>query len=98
MELNRFLPSFYYQKIVQSAQITYCRTLEFGRLRLKSLQAIRVKICVLALMIERIAERTCNQPWGKIHYALEVLQVTKFFNLNHRMHIRNEITADTRNM
>jgi len=55
-----------------------------------------VKICVLALMIERIAERTCGQPWSKIARSLQKLQVTKFFNLNHRVCLRNEIPADTR--
>jgi transposase len=55
-----------------------------------------VKICVLALMIERIAERTCGQPWSKIARSLQKLQVTKFFNLNHRVCLRNEILADTR--
>lgn len=54
------------------------------------------KICALALMIERIAERSCGQPWSKIAYALQKLQVTKFFNLNHRVCLRNEIPADTR--
>ncbi len=37
-----------------------------------------VKICVLALMIERLAERACDQPWYKILRSLETLQVTKF--------------------
>jgi len=57
-----------------------------------------VKICVLALMIERIAERTCGQPWSKICRALKQLQVTKFFHLNNRVYLRNEISADTRNI
>jgi transposase len=57
-----------------------------------------VKICVLALMIERIAERTCGQPWSKIARALQKLQVTKFINLNHRVCLRNEIPTDTRNI
>jgi transposase len=57
-----------------------------------------VKICVLALMIERIAERTCGQPWSKIARALQKLQVTKFFNLNHRVCLRNEIPTNTRNI
>ena len=57
-----------------------------------------VKICVLALMIERIAERTCNKPWHQIRRALDSLQVTKFFNLNQRVHLRNEISSDTRNI
>ena len=57
-----------------------------------------VKICVLALMIERIAERTCDRTWSQIRRALEALQVTQFFDLNHRVHIRNEIASDTRNI
>lgn len=55
-----------------------------------------VKICVLALMIERIAERTCDKPWHQIRRSLDRLQVTKFFNLNQRVHLRNEMPADTR--
>ena len=57
-----------------------------------------VKICVLALMIERIAERTCNKPWHEIRYQLETLQVTKFFDLNHSVYLRNEISVQTRNI
>lgn len=56
-----------------------------------------VKICVLALMIERIAERTCNKTWREIRRQLETLQVTKFFDLNHSVYLRNEISAQTRN-
>jgi len=55
-----------------------------------------VKICVLALMIERVAELTCDRPWARIRNALEELQVTEFFNLNYRVHMRNELTARTR--
>ena len=57
-----------------------------------------VKICVLALMIERIAERACGKPWHQIRRSLDALQVTKFFNLNQRVHLRNEITHETRNI
>jgi len=57
-----------------------------------------VKICVLALMIERLAERACNKPWHQIRRDLDALQVTKFFNLNQRVHIRNEISNPTRNL
>jgi transposase len=38
-----------------------------------------VKIWMLALMIERIAERQCGEPWHKIRHTLEALQVTEFF-------------------
>jgi transposase len=57
-----------------------------------------VKICVLALMIERIAERACAKPWHQIRRSLDSLQVTKLFNLNQRVHLRNEISAETRNI
>jgi transposase len=57
-----------------------------------------VKICVLALMIERLAERACGKPWHQISRNLDTLQVTKFFNLNQRVHIRNEISNQTRNI
>jgi len=54
-----------------------------------------VKICVLALMIERVAELECGQPWHRIRRAMEKLQVTEFFNLNHRVLMRNELPAQT---
>jgi transposase len=57
-----------------------------------------VKICVLALMIERIAERQCGKPWHKICQTLEALQVTEFFNLNHRVLMRNELPHGAHNI
>jgi hypothetical protein len=57
-----------------------------------------VKICVLALMIERIAERQCGKPWHKIRRTLEALQVTEFFKLNHRALMRNELSSGARNI
>ncbi|MCF8081092.1 MAG: IS1634 family transposase, partial [Desulfobacterales bacterium] len=57
-----------------------------------------VKVCVLALLIERIAELQCGKPWHHIRRALEKLQITEFFNLNHRVLMRNELPADTRNI
>lgn len=57
-----------------------------------------VKICVLALLIERIAKLACGKPWQRIRGALEKLQVTEFFGLNHRVLMRNELPVDTRKM
>ena len=57
-----------------------------------------VKICVLALFIERIAELSCGMPWYRIRRALEKLQVTELFNLNHRVLMRNELPPGTRNI
>jgi putative ubiquitin-RnfH superfamily antitoxin RatB of RatAB toxin-antitoxin module len=55
-----------------------------------------VKICVLSLLIERIAELQCGQPWHRIRRALERLQVTEFLDLNHRVLMRNELSSETR--
>ena len=43
-----------------------------------------VKICVLALLIERVAELECGQPWSKIRLKLAKLQATEFKNDQHR--------------
>ena len=55
-----------------------------------------VKICALALTIERVAELACGQPWSLIKAALEDLQVTEFVNLKFRVWMRNEIPDKTR--
>ena len=52
-----------------------------------------VKICVLALMIERLAERACGLSWHQIRRKLDTLQVTKLFHLNQRVHLRNEVSS-----
>ena len=57
-----------------------------------------VKICVLALMIERLAELACDKPWHQIHRSLDELQVTKLFHLNYRVHLHNEIPGHTNNI
>ena len=57
-----------------------------------------VKICVLALMIERIAELECDMPWHKIRQSLNGIQATEFFRINHRVLMRNELTDKNRNI
>jgi transposase len=54
-----------------------------------------VKIFVLALMIERIAELSCDKPWRHIREALEELNVTEFFDLKNRVLMRNELPPKT---
>jgi transposase len=39
-----------------------------------------VKICVLVLQIERVAEISCGKSWYRIKRALETLQGTEFFD------------------
>jgi len=53
-----------------------------------------VRICVLALLIERVAEIACQQPWPRIRRQLQTLQVTEFFSLKHRFFRRNELTPE----
>jgi hypothetical protein len=51
-----------------------------------------VRICVLSLLIERVAEIACQQPWSQIRCKLRTLQVTEFLTLKHRFFRRNELT------
>jgi transposase len=48
-----------------------------------------VKICTLALLIERVAELGCNLPWGRIFHGLEDLQISYFSTVRHRFFRRN---------
>jgi len=57
-----------------------------------------VKICTLALLIERIAELECGKSWHQIKRTLDGLQVTDFFNLNYRVLMRNEMSNRVRNI
>jgi len=55
-----------------------------------------VKICVLALLIQRVAELECGMPWNQIRRELDGLQITNFYNLNFRVLMRNELSSDIR--
>lgn len=57
-----------------------------------------VKICVLALLIERLAELRCEKPWSRIKQDLEELQIFHFSTAEHRFFRRNELTGDVRNI
>jgi transposase len=57
-----------------------------------------VKICVLALLIERVAELRCGRPWSRIRHSLEQLQISHFLTNGYSFHRRNEIPTDTRNI
>jgi len=57
-----------------------------------------VKICVLALLIERIAEIRCAEPWSHIRRGLEQLQISHFITKESSFHRRNEIPAKARNI
>ncbi len=57
-----------------------------------------VRICVLALLIERIAEVACDASWSRIRHQLDKMQATEFFSIKHRFFRRNEIDAGTRSI
>jgi hypothetical protein len=50
------------------------------------------------LLIERVAEIACQQPWSQIRRVLQTLQVTEFFSLKHRFFRRNELTPELAQM
>ena len=55
-----------------------------------------VKICILALLIERIAEISCGEPWSRIRQGLEQLQISHFLTKGYSFHRRNEIPPKAR--
>jgi hypothetical protein len=53
-----------------------------------------VKICMLALLIQRVAEVTCHQTWAQIHASLSELQATQFRTPAHQFFRRNEVPRE----
>ncbi len=53
-----------------------------------------VKICVLALLIERVAERTLGKPWAGIKKCLAGLQAANYETDSHTFVERNELTRE----
>ena len=51
-----------------------------------------IKICVLALLIERVIELECEQPWTKIRHTLSTLKVSEFHTPKHIFFQRNEVS------
>jgi len=49
-----------------------------------------VKLCVFALLIERVAELRCKQPWPHIRRTLSTLQATEFHTPKNQFFQRNE--------
>ena len=57
-----------------------------------------VKICVMALLIERVAELACDQPWSQLRPILARLQATEVHTLSHVLFKRNQPTQAVRNL
>ena len=50
-----------------------------------------VKICVLALFIERVAELKCDKPWSRLRPILANIQATEFVTPSHSFYQLNEL-------
>jgi transposase len=55
-----------------------------------------VKVCVMALLIERVAELACEQSWSQIHHVLSRLQATEVHTSSHLFFKRNEASSELR--
>jgi hypothetical protein len=57
-----------------------------------------VKICVIALLIERVAELACGRPWSRIRRHLASLQASEVHAENFRFFERNKPTHEVREL
>lgn len=57
-----------------------------------------VKICVLALLIERTAELLANTTWSTLRTTLQKMQATEYETDSHRFFRRNEISQEARSV
>jgi transposase len=55
-----------------------------------------IRICVLALLIQRVAEIACKQSWSKIHDTLQKLQVTQCQTSTHIFFRLNEVIKEVK--
>ena len=53
-----------------------------------------VKLCVFSLLIERVAELGCKQPWSQIQRTLSTLQATEFQTKKNQFFQSNEPTSE----
>ena len=57
-----------------------------------------VKICVLALLIQRVVELTVGESWFQLRPCLNSLQATELRTATHRFFQRNEPTRELRDV
>jgi len=55
-----------------------------------------IKLCVLALLIERIAEHRCGTSWPRLRHDLATLQAAEFRTATDRFFRRTEVTTQAR--
>ncbi len=64
--------------------------------RLERRIVAHVKLCVLALLLERVAEHRCGKSWARIEHALSGFTAGEFEAKDHRFFQRSEITPEQR--
>lgn len=81
------------------------RTLKRTRLKLEPVYhrlsrriEAHVKICVMALLIERVAELAYGQSWSQLRHLLSELQATEFHTSSHLFFRRNEASPELLNV
>ncbi len=55
-----------------------------------------MKICVLALLLERLAEISSGRTWPRIKQGIEALQISYFSAAEHGFYRTNELTNDVK--
>jgi transposase len=55
-----------------------------------------VRICVLALLIQRVAELSCQMPWARIRHILQQLQVVECQTPDHVFFRLNEVSKEAK--
>jgi len=55
-----------------------------------------VKICVLALLLERLAEISSGRSWPRIKQGLRALQISYFSTAEHSFYRTNELTGEVK--
>jgi transposase len=72
------------------------RRLEAHGSKCDAIAKAQMKICVMALLIERVAELACEQSWSQLRYMLADLQATEFHTASHLFFKRNEASPELR--
>ena len=92
-----------YKRSLNSAIERCFRTLKSTQLKLEPVHhrlsrrlEAHVKICVMALLIERGVELACEQPWSRIRSVLAHLQATEINTSSHLFFKRNEASLEVR--
>jgi len=75
-------------RTLKTTQIRMCPVYHWTSKRIEA----HVKICVFALLLERVAEHRTDQTWKQIYEAIRTLQVSEFYRKTFHFFQRNEAT------